>query len=55
MNKQIELQKIIDFLGSDVIQVFGNPEEKQRGKNKGVRSSFLTNSMVKDYKIRITL
>lgn len=27
MNKQIELQKIIDFLGSDVIQVFGNPED----------------------------
>ena len=24
-------------------------------KNKGVRSSFLTNSMIKDYKIRITL
>ena len=24
-------------------------------ENKGVRSSFLTNSMIKDYKIRITL
>ena len=27
MNKQIALQEIIDFLGSDVIQVFGNPKD----------------------------
>ena len=27
MNRQIALQEIIDFLGSDVIQVFGNPED----------------------------